>query len=118
MVKLVVSIPATLLCFKGLRAVSNSSVVKSESLMALLKDIKCSVKLVETGGTFSARERPTFLKKELNSFAVCFVKYNNVLLIFSTLGNVLFFPLFLSLFVTISWYFLKISIFFYIKIVF
>ena len=43
------SIPPALLHFKDLRAVSNSSIVKSESLMASLKDFKYSVKLVETG---------------------------------------------------------------------
>ena len=37
MFELMVSIPAALLHFKDLKAVSNSSVVKSESLMASLK---------------------------------------------------------------------------------
>ena len=44
--------------FKDLKAVSNSSVVKSESLMVSLKDIKYSVKLVENGRIFFAREGP------------------------------------------------------------
>ena len=35
---MMVSIPAALLRFKDLKAVSNSSVVKSESLMASLKE--------------------------------------------------------------------------------
>ena len=70
MSKLMVSISAALLRFKDLKVVSNSSVIKSESLMASLKGIKYSVKLVETGGKFFAREGPTFAKKELNSFAV------------------------------------------------
>ena len=34
MFELMVVIPADLLCFKDLKSVSNSSVVKSESLMA------------------------------------------------------------------------------------
>ena len=50
-----VSMPAALLRFKDLKAVTNSSVVKSESLTASLKDIKYSVKLVETGRIFFAR---------------------------------------------------------------
>ena len=49
MFELMVSIPAALLRFKDLKAVSNSSVVKSESLMASLKDFKYSVKLFEIG---------------------------------------------------------------------
>ena len=52
-----VSIPAALLRFKHLKAVSNSSIVKSESLRSSLKDIKYSVKFVETGGIFSGGER-------------------------------------------------------------
>ena len=71
MFELMVSIPAALLPFKDLKTVSNSSVVRSETRMASLKDIKYSVKLVETGGIFFARERPTFVKKELSSFAIC-----------------------------------------------
>ena len=66
MFELMVSISAALLRFKDLKTVSNSSVVKSESLMASVKDIKYSEKLVETGGIFFAREGPTFVKKELN----------------------------------------------------
>ena len=91
MFELMVSVPAAFLCFKDLKAVSNSSAVKSESLMASLKDIKYSVKLVGTSGMFFAREGPTFIKKELNSFAICSVECNNFLLIFSALGKVLFF---------------------------
>ena len=60
------SILTTLLCFKDSRAVSNSSVVKSESLIASLKDFKYSVKLVETGWIFFTTEGPTFVKNELN----------------------------------------------------
>ena len=58
-----VPIPAALLLFKDLKAVSNSSVAKSESLMASLKDIKYSVKFVQTGGIVFTREGPTFVKK-------------------------------------------------------
>ena len=50
MLELMVSIPAALLLFKDLKAVSNSSVVKSELLM----------ELVEIGRIFLARERPIF----------------------------------------------------------
>ena len=107
MFELMVSIPAALLCFKDLKAVSNSSVIKSESLMASLKDIKYSVKLVETGGIFFAREGPTLVKKELNPFTICSAECNDFLLIFSALGKVLsffalFYRLFLSLFAMIS----------------
>ena len=70
-----VPIPAALLRFKDLKAVSNSSVVKSESLMA---SFKYSVKLVETGGIFFAREGPTFVKKDLNSFGICSAEYNDL----------------------------------------
>ena len=91
MFELMVSIPAALLRFKDLKAISNSSVVKSESLVALLKDIKYSVKLVETGGIFFAREGATFVKKELNSFALCSSECNDFLLVISALGKVLFF---------------------------
>ena len=49
MFELMVFIPVALLRFKDLKAVSNSSVVKSESLMASLKEFKYYVKLVETG---------------------------------------------------------------------
>ena len=59
--------------------------------MASLQDIKYSVKLVETGGIFFAREGPTFVKKELNTFAVCSAECNDFLLIFSALGKVLLF---------------------------
>ena len=52
MFELMVSVPAALLRFKDLKAVSNSLVVKSESLMASLKDFKYSVKLVETSDYF------------------------------------------------------------------
>ena len=71
MYELMVSIPVALLRFKDLKAVSNSSVVKAESLMASLKDIKYSVKLVGTVGIFFAKEGPTFIKEELNSFVIC-----------------------------------------------
>ena len=104
-----VSIPAALLRFSDLKAVSNSSVVQSESLMASLKDIKYSVKYIETGEIFFAREGPTFVKKQLNSIAICSAKCNDFLLIFSALRKVLFFTsfyrLFLSLFAMISWCF-------------
>ena len=86
-----VSITAALLRFKDLKAVSNPSVAKSESLVASLKDIKYSVKLVETVGLFFARERPTFVKKELNSFAVYSADCTYFLLIFSALRKVLLF---------------------------
>ena len=76
MSKLMVSISAALLRFKDLKAVSNSSVIKSESLMASLKGMKYSVKLVETGGIFFG---PTFAKKELNSFAVYLAKCTDFL---------------------------------------
>ena len=66
MFELMVSIPAAVLRFKDLKAASNFSVVKSESLMASLKDIKYSVKPVETGRIFFLREGPTFIKKEFN----------------------------------------------------
>ena len=77
MLELMVSVPSALLYFKDLKAVSNSSVVKSESLMASLKDIKYFVKLFETGGIFFAKEGPTFVKKELNLFAICSAEYND-----------------------------------------
>ena len=60
MFKLMVSIPAAFLRFKDLKNVWNFSLVKSESLMVSLKDVKYSVKFVETGGIFFAR-------KDLNS---------------------------------------------------
>ena len=91
MFELMVFIPAALLCFKDLKAVSNSSVVKSESLMASLKDIKYSAKLFQTGRIFFAREGPTFVKNELNSVAICSAECNDFLLIFSALGKVLLF---------------------------
>ena len=91
MFQLVVSIRAALLYFKDLKAVSNSSVVKSALFMSSLKDIKYSVKLVEIGGIFFAREGPTFVKKELNSLAICSSECNDLLLIFSAFGKVLFF---------------------------
>ena len=50
MFELMLSIPAALLRFKGLKAVSNSSVVKSEQTMASLKEsnIPCNLlRLVE-----------------------------------------------------------------------
>ena len=50
-----------LIAFKDLKAVLNSSVVKSESLMESLKDIKHSVKLAETVGISFARGRPKFI---------------------------------------------------------
>ena len=62
MFELMVSIPTALLHFKDLKAVSNISVVKSESLMAPLKDIKYSVTLVETVGICFARERPKLIR--------------------------------------------------------
>ena len=95
-----VSISVAFLRFKDLKAFLNSSVVKSESLMASLKDIKYSVKLAETVGIFFAREGPTFVKKELNSFTICSAEYN-VLLIFSALGKILFFSLFYRLFLSL-----------------
>ena len=116
MFELMVSIPAALLHFRDLKAVSNYSVVKLESFMASLKDIKYSLKLVETGGKLFAREGSTFVKKELNLFAICSAEYNDLLLTFSTLEKVLFFFfslfywLFLLLIAMISWYFLDISI--------
>ena len=59
MFELIVSLPAALLRFKDLKAVSNSSVVKSELFMASLKDqIFC--KLIETGGIL-------FIRKDLHS---------------------------------------------------
>ena len=70
MLELMVSIPAALLRFKDLKPVLNSSVVKPESLTASLKDNKYSAKLFETERIFFAREGPTFVKKELNSFAI------------------------------------------------
>ena len=70
MFELMVSIPAAVLRIKSLNTVSNSSVVKSELLMLSLKDFKYSIKLVETGWIFFASEGPTFVKKELNSFAL------------------------------------------------
>ena len=91
MFELMVSIPTALLRFKDLKAVSNYSVVKLESFMASLKDIKYSLKLVETGGKLFAREGSTFVKKELNLFAICSAEYNDLLLTFSTLEKVLFF---------------------------
>ena len=85
--------------------------------MASLKDIKHSVKLVETGGIFFAREGPTCAKKELNSFAIRSAECNVFLLIFIALGKVLFFAsfyrLFISLFAMISWYFVDILITFF-----
>ena len=90
MFELMVSIPATLLCFKDLKSVFNSSVVKSESLRASLKGIKYSVKIVETGEIFFARVGPTFVKKELISFAICSAKCSDFFLIFSALAKVLF----------------------------
>ena len=86
-----VSICAALLRFKDLKAVSNSSVVKSESLMASLKDIKYSLKLAENGRVFFAREGHTFVKKESNSFAIYSSECNDFLLIVSALGKVLLF---------------------------
>ena len=59
--------------------------------MASLKDIKYSVKRVETDRIFFAREGTTLVKKELNSFAICSAECNNFLLIISALGNALFF---------------------------
>ena len=56
MFELMVSIPTALLHFKDLKAVSNISVVKSESLMASLKDIKYSVKLDENDEIFFRRD--------------------------------------------------------------
>ena len=91
MFELMGSIPAALLRFKNLKAVSNASVVKSESHMASLKNIKYSVKLVQTGEIFFAREGPTFVKKELNSFAICSAKCDDFLLIVRALGKVLLF---------------------------
>ena len=115
MFELMVSIPTALLRFKDLKAVSNYSVVKLESFMASLKDIKYSLKFVETGGKFFAREGSTFVTKELNLFAICSAEYNDLLLTFSALEKVLFFFflfywLFLLLIAMISWYFLGISI--------
>ena len=79
MFELMVSISAALLHFKDLEPVSNSLVVKSESLMVPLKHIKYSAKLVETGGIFFASEEPTSVMKELNSFAICSVICNDFL---------------------------------------
>ena len=102
MFELTVSIPAALLRFKDLKPVLNSSVVKSESLMASLKDIKYCLKLSETGGIFFAREGPTFVKKELNLFAICSAECYDFLLIFSALGKMLLFALFHRLFLSLS----------------
>ena len=66
MFELLVPIPAALLRFKDLEAVSNSS----EWLVASLKDMKYSVKLAETSGMVFEREGPTFVKKDLISFAI------------------------------------------------
>ena len=87
--------------------------------MVPLKHIKYSAKFVETGGIFFAREEPTSVMEELNSFAICSVVCNDFLLIFSALGKILFFTLFyrlfLSLFSMIPWYFLDILITFLCK---
>ena len=91
MFELMVSMTAALLRFMDSKVVSNTLIVNPESLMASLKDIKYSVKLVEIGRIFLAREGPTFVKKELNSFAICSAEYNNFLLIFSALGQVFVF---------------------------
>ena len=72
------------------------------------------IKRVETGGIFFAREGPTFVKKELNSFAICSAKCYNFLLIFLLQERYCFFPLFyrlfLLLFAIIPLYSLDISI--------
>ena len=96
MFELMVSIPAALLLFKDLKAVSSSSVVKSELLMASLKDIKRSVELAQTGGIFFARERRIFVEKKLNSLAFCSAECNDFLSNFSALGKVLFFMLYFT----------------------
>ena len=79
MFEILVSIRAALLPFNDLKAVSNSSVVKSESLTVSLKDIKYSVKVVETGRIFFTREKFTFITKDLNTFAIYSAEHNGIL---------------------------------------
>ena len=91
MFEILVSIRAALLPFKDLKAVSNYSVVKSESLTASLKDIKYSAKVGETGKIFFTREKPTFITKDLNTFVIYSTEHNAFCKIFTALGKVLFF---------------------------
>ena len=65
--------------------------ISENKLMASLKDIKYSVKLVETDQIFFSREWPTFVKKRLNSFLVFSTEYNAFLLISSALWKALLF---------------------------
>lgn len=81
MFELMLSLLDTLLYFLNLKAVSNFSVVKSEYFMVSLKDIKYSVRPVETGGISFAREGPKSVRKELISLAICSAECNEFLLI-------------------------------------
>ena len=61
MLKLMLSLPAALLRFKYLNAVSNYSVAKPEWDIDSLRDIECSLQFVETGGL--SFENQLFVKK-------------------------------------------------------
>ena len=119
MFELMLSLLDTLLYFLNLKAVSNFSVVKSEYFMVSLKDIKYSVRPVETGRISFAREEPKSVRKELISLAICSSECNEFLLILGAWGKVLFFSLlyrlFLSLTAMMSLYFLDRSIIFSCK---
>ena len=60
--------------------------------------IRVTYGVIERRQIFSAREGPTFGKKELNSLAICSAEYNNYFAVFVTL----IYQLFLSLFAVIS----------------
>lgn len=61
MLELMLSLPAALLRFKYLNAVSNYSVAKPEWDIDSLRDIECSLQFVETGGL--SFENQLFVKK-------------------------------------------------------
>lgn len=61
MLELMLSLPAALLRFKYLNAVSNYSVAKPEWDIDSLRDIECSLQFVETGGL--SFEDQLFVKK-------------------------------------------------------
>ena len=60
--------------------------------------IRVTYGVIERRQIFSAREGPTFGKKELNSLAICSAEYNNYFAVFITL----IYQLFISLFAVIS----------------
>lgn len=61
MLELMLSLPAALLHFKYLNAVSNFSVAKPELHIDSVRDIECSLQFVETGGL--SFEDQLFVKK-------------------------------------------------------